>query len=159
MAKIVTSKCVICRKLRKRPVNQLMGQIPNLRVAAGFLAFSNTAMDMFGPVQIKLGHKTLKEAQVIIFACMTSHAIHLELVTDKTSDALLMAFRLFACLRGYPDVCWSDHRTNFVVAQGYLKGTTQNWDIPVSSLINLAASSDGNGIHLMRVTKTELLKP
>lgn len=70
-----------------------MGQIPNLRVAAGFPAFSNTAMDMFGPVQIKLGRKTLKEAQVIIFACMTSRAIHLELVTDKTSDAFLMAFR------------------------------------------------------------------
>ena len=70
-----------------------MGQIPNLRVAAGFPAFSNTAMDMFGPVQIKLGRKTLKEAQVIIFACMTSRAIHLELVTDKTSDAFLMAFQ------------------------------------------------------------------
>jgi len=68
MAKTVTSKCVTCRKLWKKPLNQLMGQIPNLRVAAGFPAFSNTAMDMFGPVQIKLGHKTLKEAQVIIFA-------------------------------------------------------------------------------------------
>ena len=95
MAKNVTAKCVTCRKLRKRPLNQLMGQIPNLRVAAGFPAFSNTAMDMFGPVQIKLGRKTLKEAQVIIFTCMTSRAIHLELVTDKTSDAFLMAFRRF----------------------------------------------------------------
>ena len=130
MAKTVTSKCVICRKLRKRPLNQLMGQIPNLRVAAGFPAFSNTAMDMFGPVQIKLGRKTLKEAQVIIFACMTSRAIHLELVTDKTSDAFLMAFRRFACLRGHPNVCWSDRGTNFVGAQGYLKEITQNWDIP-----------------------------
>ena len=40
MAKTVTSKCVTCRKLRKRPLNQLMGQIPNLRVAPGFPAFS-----------------------------------------------------------------------------------------------------------------------
>ena len=84
MAKTVTSKCVTCRKLRKRPLNQLLGQIPNLRVADGFPAFSNTAMDMFGPVQIKIGRKTLKEAQVIIFTCMTSRAIHLELVTDKS---------------------------------------------------------------------------
>ena len=130
MAKSVTSKCVTCRKLRKRPLNQLMGQIPNLRVAAGFPAFSNTAMDMFGPVQIKLGRKTLKEAQVIIFTCMTSRAIHLELVADKTSDAFFMAFRRFACLRGYPNVCWSDRGTNFVGAQGYLNEITQNWDIP-----------------------------
>ena len=130
MAKTVTSKCVTCRKLRKRPLNQLLGQIPNLRVADGFPAFSNTAMDMFGPVQIKIGRKTLKEAQVIIFTCMTSRAIHPELVTDKTSDAFLMAFQRFACLRGYPNVCWSDRGTNFMGAQGYLKETTQNWDIP-----------------------------
>ena len=137
MAKTVASKCVTCRKLRKRPLNQLLGQIPNLRVAAGFPAFSNTAMDMFRPVQIKLGRKTLKEAQVIIFTCMTSLAIHLELVTDKTSDAFLMAFRRFACLRGYPSVCWSDHGTNFVGAQGYLKETTQNWDFPgVKSILS-----------------------
>ncbi|XP_068738865.1 uncharacterized protein [Montipora capricornis] len=127
MSKTVTSKCVTCRK---RPLNQLLGQIQNLRVAAGFPAFSNTAMDMFGPVQIKLGRKTLKEAQVIIFTCMTSCAIHLKLVTNKTSDAFLMAFRRFACLRGYPNVCWSHRGTNFVGAQGYLKETTQNWDIP-----------------------------
>ena len=47
-------------------------------------------------------------------------------------------------------------------AQGYLKETTQNWDFPgikVSSPINLAASSDESGIHLARVTKTELLRP
>ena len=34
MAKNVTAKCVTCRKLRKRPLNQLMRQIPNQRVAA-----------------------------------------------------------------------------------------------------------------------------
>ena len=47
MAKTVTSKCVTCRKLRKRALNQLLGQIPNLRVVADFLAKSNTAVDMF----------------------------------------------------------------------------------------------------------------
>ena len=130
MAKTITSKCAISRNLRKKPLNQLMGHIPNLRVAAGFPAFSNTAMDMFGPVQVKLGRKTLKEAQVIIFACMTSCAIHLELVKDKTSDAFLMGLQRFACLHGHQNVCWSDHGTNFVGAQGYLKGITQNWDIP-----------------------------
>ena len=133
MAKTITSKCVKCRKQRKRPLNQLMGQIPNRRVAAGFPAFSNTAMDMFGPVKIKLGRKTLKEAQVIIFAYMTSRAIHLELITNKTSDAFLMAFQPFACLQGHPNVCWSDHGTNLLGTQGYLRGITQNWDIPVLS--------------------------
>ena len=101
MSKALTAKCITCRKLRKKPLDQLMGRIPSLRVAAGFPPFSNTAIDMFGPLHIKLNRKTLKEAQVVIFTCMTSRAVHLELVNDKTADAFLMAFRRFASLRGH----------------------------------------------------------
>ena len=129
MSKALTTKCIICRKLRKKPLDQLMGQIPSLRVAAGSPPFLNTAIDMFGPLHIKLNRKTLEEAQVVIFACMTTRAVHLELVNDKTSDAFLMAFRRFASLRGHPSVCWSDCGTNFVGAQSYLKEITQSWNI------------------------------
>ena len=107
MAKQVTSKCVTCKKLRRKPMGQLMSQLPKLRVAAGFPAFSNTALDMFGSFQVKVGRKALKEAHVIIFTCMTTRAIHLELVTDKSTDTFLMAFRRFASLRGHPINCWS----------------------------------------------------
>ena len=130
MAKAVVSECVICRKLRRKPLDQLMGQVPSLRVAAGFPPFSNTAMDMFGPLQIRLNRRTLQEAQVVIFTCTTTRAIHLELVTHKTTEAFLMAFRRFACLRGHPNVCWSDCGSNFVGAQEYLREVMQNWDIP-----------------------------
>ncbi|XP_022802575.1 uncharacterized protein LOC111340060 [Stylophora pistillata] len=65
MAKALTAKCITCRKLRKKPLDLLMGQIPTFRVAAGFPPFSNTAIDMFGPMHIKLNRKTLKEAQVV----------------------------------------------------------------------------------------------
>ena len=132
MSKALTTKCIICRKLRKKPLDQLMGQIPSLRVAVGSPPpppFFNTAIDMFGPLHIKLNRKTLKEAQVVIFACMTTRAVHLELVNDKTSDVFLMAFRRFASLRGHPSVCWSDCGTNFVGAQSYLKEITQSWNI------------------------------
>ena len=99
-AKQLTNKCIVCRKLRRKPLEQLEGQLPSLLTAAGLPAFTNTAMDMFGPMQIRMNRKTRKEAQVIIFTCMTMRAIHLELVTDRSSDAFLMAFRRFACTRG-----------------------------------------------------------
>ena len=66
MAKHLTGKCVTCKKLRKKPLEQLMGQISKLRVAAGFPAFSNTAIAIFGPLQVRLGRKTLKEARYYI---------------------------------------------------------------------------------------------
>lgn len=127
-AKSLTKKCVTCRKLRQRPLGQQMGQLPSLRVAVGSSTFTNTALDMFGPLHIKLGRKTLKEAQVVIFTCMTTRAIHLELVTDKSSDAFLMAFRRFASTRGHPQTCWSDCGTNFVGAQKYLQEIIENWN-------------------------------
>ncbi len=126
----LTRRCIICRKLRKKPLDQLMGQIQSLRVAAGLPPFSNAAMDMFEPVQIRINRKTLKEAQVIIFTCMTTRSVHLELVTDKSTETLLITFRRLAGLRGHPNVCWSDCGTNFVGSQGYLAEITKNWDNP-----------------------------
>ena len=130
MAKALTAKCITCRKLRKKPLDQLMGQIPSLRVAAGFPPFPNTAIDMFGPLHIKLNRKILKEAQVVIFTCLTTRAVHLELVNDKAAHVFLMVFRRFASLRGHPRVCWSDCGTNFVGAQSYLKEVMQSWIVP-----------------------------
>ena len=129
VAKLITKSCVICKKLRRKPLEQLMGQIPSLRVAEGSPVFTNTAMDMFGPLHIRMNRKTLKEAQVIIFTCMTTRAIHLELVTDKSTETFLMAFRRFANTRGHPRICYSDCGTNFVGAQKYLKEVTQSWNI------------------------------
>ena len=111
-------------------MGQLMGQLPKLQVAAGFPAFSNTALDMFGPFQVEVGRKALKEAHVIIFTCMTTRAIHLELVTDNSTDTFLMAFCRFASLRGHPINCWSDCGMNFVGAPQYLREVMQGWDIP-----------------------------
>ena len=67
-------------------------------VAAGLHPFTNTAIDMFGPLQTRLNKRTLQEAQVVIFTCRTSREIHLELVTDKTTEVFLTAFRRFASL-------------------------------------------------------------
>ena len=161
MAKQVTSKCVTCKKLRRKPMGQLMGQLPQLWVAAGFPAFSNTAIDMFGPFQVKIGRKTLKEAHVIIFTCMTTRAIHLELVTDRSTDTFLMAFRRFASLRGHPINCWSDCGTNFVGAQQYLREECKIGISPefwVSSQINFHAHSSGNGTYHELAIKMEWSK-
>ncbi|XP_028417495.1 uncharacterized protein LOC114541894 [Dendronephthya gigantea] len=127
-AKKLTNKCITCKKLRSKPLEQIEGQLRSLRVAMGLPAFTITAMDMFGPIQIRMNRKTCKEAQVIIFTCMTMRAIHLELVMDRSTETFLMAFRRFACTYGHPNVCWSDRGTNFVGAKAYLKEVTSSWD-------------------------------
>ena len=44
---------------------------------------------------------------------MTTKAIHLELVSDLTSDAFIAALKRFIARRGIPDQIFSDNGTNF----------------------------------------------
>ena len=44
--RLLTRKCITCRKIRGKALEQLMGQLPSLRVAPGFPPFCNTALDM-----------------------------------------------------------------------------------------------------------------
>ena len=102
-----------------------MGQLPSYRTDANNPAFANTALDLFGPFEVKVRRKTIKEAWCCIFTCMTSRAVHLKLCTDKSTDTFLMASRRFVCLRGHPKLVWSDHGTNFVGSQRYLHEMVQ----------------------------------
>ena len=106
-----------------------MGQLPNYCVEAGNPVFANTTLDLFGPFEIKIAPRTIKEAWCCIFTCMTSRAIHLELYTEKSTDMFLMAFRRFVCLRGHPKLVWSDRGTNFVGAQEYLRDMVHNCNV------------------------------
>ena len=48
-------------------------------------------------------------------------AVHLELVSDLTSEAFIACLRRFVARRGCPNQIWSDHGTNFVGANRELK--------------------------------------
>lgn len=69
-------------------------------------------------------YKTLK-AYVCVFVCMTTKALHLELVTSLTSEAFLAVFKRFVARRGRPLHLFSDNGTTFIGAnseiQSFLK--------------------------------------
>ena len=61
------------------------------------------------------------KAYVSVFVSFSVKAIHLELVSDLTTDAFIAALRRFIARRGKPSVIWSDHGTNFTGADRELK--------------------------------------
>ena len=55
---------------------------------------------------------------------MSVKAVHIEVVSDLTTDAFLSCLRHFIARRGKPKTIMSDHGTNFVGADRELKNLT-----------------------------------
>ncbi|XP_044571170.1 uncharacterized protein LOC123257198 [Drosophila ananassae] len=111
-------ECVKCSRYRKITVEQIMGNLPDYRVNMSY-PFFNTGIDYAGPYLIRCsknrGQKTFK-GYIAVFVCMATKAIHLEVVSDLTSDAFLAAFKRFLARRGKCANIYSDNGTNFVGA-------------------------------------------
>jgi len=81
-------------------------------------------VDYAGPFLVKYGYvrkPTLVKAYICLFVCLTVKAVHLELVSDLTTESFIATFRCFLSRRGCPSLVWSDHGSNFVGAKGDLK--------------------------------------
>ena len=114
----VTHNCVTCRRSTIKPKPQLQGQLPTERVTPDAV-FERVGLDYAGPFLLKYGptrKPTVIKAYVCVFVSLTVKAVHLELVSDLTTDAFIATLRRFIARRGKPSLIWSDHGTNFVGA-------------------------------------------
>ena len=61
--------------------------------------FYSTGVDCFGPYVIKVGRRNEKRWG-ILFKCMTTRAVHVDLLSSIDTDAFLMALRRFKVFPG-----------------------------------------------------------
>ncbi|HBK82234.1 MAG TPA: hypothetical protein DDZ41_01330, partial [Flavobacterium sp.] len=119
LSRQVTNKCFICHRFSAQSKPQLMGQLPPERVTPS-KPFNFTSLDYAGPIQIVSkkgrGAKHVK-AYIAIFVCQSIKAVHLEAVSDLSSDAFLAALKRFSSRRGLPQQITCDNGTNFVGAK------------------------------------------
>lgn len=135
--KHVTSKCMFCRIKRARPQPPRMGDLPFARMAHHQRAFSFCGVDLFGPMEVTVLRRREKRYGVL-FTCLTVRAVHIEIVTRLTTDALIMALRRMAARRGWPQQIFSDNGTNLKGAHNELRKSISelNEDILKSEAIN-----------------------
>ncbi len=106
-------RCVDCQKWRAKPGVPKMADLPSARLRLYNPPFYSTGMDCFGPFTVKIGRRTEKRWG-IVFKCLTTRCLHLDLLESLDTDAFLTSLRRFIARRGKPFELLCDNGTNFV---------------------------------------------
>ncbi|XP_063989937.1 uncharacterized protein LOC135169131 [Diachasmimorpha longicaudata] len=129
---------------RAQRAQQLMGQLPTARVSPS-RAFLHTGVDYAGPMPILKWRPTNAHpaaVHIAVFVCLSTSAVHLELVTRQSTDAVIAAFKRFTGRRGIPQVMYSDNGSNFDGAAGVLH-RLYNEESPENQQIQAALATNG----------------
>ena len=93
-------------------MTQKMADLPASRLQFDQPPFTHKGVDCFGPFEVKQGRSLIKYYGVI-FTCMTTRAVHLELADSLDTDSCINAIRRFICRRGPIKFMYSDQGSNF----------------------------------------------
>lgn len=119
----VVRSCNRCFRCKPEECQPFMGNLPDYRVQPAVKAFLHTGMDMGGPFYITMSrHRGVKsqKAYLCLFICMSTKALHLELVSDLTTAAFMAALKRFLARRGPVLYLYSDNGTNYIGAKNQL---------------------------------------
>nr|XP_027215199.1 uncharacterized protein LOC113808079 [Penaeus vannamei] len=122
VARSVVRSCMKCRAICARPMTQEMADLPEDRIIPGQPPFTHTGTDCFGPF-LRKGRSNLKRYG-IVFTCLTSRAVHIEVMDSMETDSFINALRRFTARRPVR----SDNGTNLVGAEKVLRQELQLLD-------------------------------
>ena len=107
-----------------------MSDLPPLRLAPYTPPFHYTSCDYFGPYIVKIGRNKTTKHYGVLFTCLNTRAVHLELAVDcSTLEFLLQVLRRFlSSIRGQPAMMMSDNGTQFVGAERELREMIPGWN-------------------------------
>ena len=123
LSRTVCSQCMTCRQASAKTKPQMLGELPEDRVTQ-HPAFSTVGVDYAGPFLLKKGHTrkpVIIKSYLAVFVCFSTKAIHLEVVSDLTTEAFLACLRRFISRRGCPSTIQSDNGSNFKGAKNDLQ--------------------------------------
>ncbi|XP_051170292.1 uncharacterized protein LOC127287411 [Leptopilina boulardi] len=123
VVKKIIHSCVKCCRANPRDIQYTMGNYPKARVTGSY-PFEHTGVDYCGHFYIKekrLRNKQKIKVYVAVFVCLSTKAVHIELVSDLTTDAFIGSLRRFFSRRGQVKALYSDNASNFIGASNELK--------------------------------------
>ncbi|KHJ89020.1 integrase core domain protein, partial [Oesophagostomum dentatum] len=132
--------CVICKKSHGLPYGAPdMPPLPKDRVVVT-KPFENVGCDFMGPFQSQDNSKLY----ICLYTCLTTRAVHLEVVENMSAGAFLNSFTRFISRRGVPRLIRTDCGTNFKLGQQIIQ---QMFDQDVTTGSSLMSYSSNHGIN------------
>lgn len=111
--------CVTCRRLRGGTLTQKMADLPPDRLSSE-PPFSYVGVDVFGPWSVTSrrtrGGLASSKRWAMLFTCLSTRAVHLEVLESMDASCCINALRRFFSVRGPAKQFRSDCGTNFVAA-------------------------------------------
>lgn len=141
----VVRNCISCFHYKPRLMKQIMGNLPSDRLR-GERPFLITGVDFCGPflTTYRLRGKAPYKTYAAIFVCFASKAIHIELVSELSTNSFLLCLRRFIARRGVPERLCCDNGTNFVGAATKLAEFEKQFlSESAIDIINLYSTSKG----------------
>ncbi|XP_055605004.1 uncharacterized protein LOC129753231 [Uranotaenia lowii] len=149
LVRSVIRGCWRCTRASPVPACQQVGQLPEPRVRPA-RPFTVTGVDYAGPLYLRPVHKRAgpSKAYISVFVCFATKAVHLELVSDLSTQRFLCAFRRFISRRGRPTDMYSDNGKNFEGANNELIQML-SWyqDETQGCIVQSAAADEGISWH------------
>ena len=122
IAKRIVDKCVTCRKLDNRLLQQQMGEISEERLN-DLSAWAFCQLDLIGPIACcgDVNGRTTKKTWGLVIEDTNSGAVHLDIVQDYSASAVILSLRRFGANRGWPAVINTDPGSQLESAGGQLE--------------------------------------
>ncbi|XP_063981081.1 uncharacterized protein LOC135164553 [Diachasmimorpha longicaudata] len=143
-------KCVICARHRAIRGQQLMGQLPPRRITSA-RPFHHAGVDYAGPIKISRWRGSgarQYHGYIAVFVCLATSAIHLELLTDLTSQAFIETYKRFTGRRGLCATLSSDNAKTFMGANNELGKLLDESRKEIHHIINELASNGTKWIFI-----------
>ena len=104
-----------------------MADLPADRVTRYKTPFSFVGVDCFRPFWVKRARSQVK-CYGVLFTCLATRAIHLEVAQSMDTDSFLNSMRRFIARRSVPEVMRSDNGSNFVGGCKELREAISGWN-------------------------------
>ena len=110
-----------CKKFHAaRFRNPPPGNLPVDRTEGSY-PFQVVGVDYARPIVYKASKKLEVKTYILLFACSLTRAVHLEPLTDQTTEGFTKCLKRFITRLGRPTKVYSDNGKSFVAASKQLK--------------------------------------